>query len=162
MINVGVNSNLKSFKGYNSDTNNSVVAEATKYCGGIVKGAIVGLEKLKNTIYVSKELPWYLLDLTALYFEFYYIKENAESLNLDLDAIIPDEDEDSIRVMAMAKDLGVEKFFLGAVGELSLEEVKDLGLTTIWSLEKVLRESFDIIYRRTIIKPAQINVAYEN
>lgn len=159
MISVGIRNN--SYMSYNRDHSNSVVEDIAKHCGGIVKGAIAGLQKLTNTIYVSKDTPWQLLDLTGLYFEFFYIKEEAEALNLDLDALIPDEDPDSIMVMNMAKEFGVEKFLLGEVGELSLEEVEALGPTTIWSLEKVLRKSFDIIYNRTTITPIHIHVEYE-
>lgn len=168
MLSVGINRRFSSVYGY-GDSNRDCskfsravgtgIKDATKVCGGIVKGAIAHLMDMCTIpVVVDCEVSRELFPLVEIYVEHQYINESLEERGLDGDSILADGDPE---VEALKNDLAVLKFITMGK-EFSLEELKELDQNEITKFVSILRDTFDLMYKRTNIPKLYFVAKYED
>lgn len=165
MLSVGINRRFSSVYGDSSRDCSKFsravgagINDATKVCGGIVKGAIAHLMDMCTVkVEVSNNLPLKLFPLVEIYVEQQYLTESLEDRGLDGDAILADGDPE---VENLKSDLAMLQF-ITAGKEFSLEELDSLSPIEISRAVSVVRGVFDLMYKRTNIPRLYFKAEYE-
>ena len=167
MLSVGINRRFSSVYGDSRDVNygkfskaiGTGINDAAKVCGGIVKGAIAHLMDMCTIpVIVDYSVSQKLFPLVEIYVEHQYINESLEERGLDGDSILADGDPE---VEALKNDLAVLKFITMGK-EFSLEELKELDQNEITKFVSILRDTFDLMYKRTNIPKLYFVAKYED
>ena len=159
MISVGIN-NRSALYSYDN-MGHSVVEEIAKNSQNLVHKTMYDLLRENNTIKVTRDLPRYLFGLVALVAEFHYIEQRSRLLNMDIDALLPDNDPRVMEIMNKVEEQNLSIFFNNGIN-IQLDDVRALPPKTVRDLENILRESFNLIYLTSGITPVLVFVEYED